>query len=318
MTIKQQGGIFGRNPTFNDVDVEGTLTVNGEPISDFGSMAQQDADSVNIDGGSIDGVTIGTNSPVTDFYAGDLRIDNYIIRSTSSNDVAVVPDGTGIFDVVANSKIRKPNYQDTTLEIANGPATVGNKREILFTDQSGTTAYIRAYGSSYGSGLNNVLQFGSTTNTFNLTPSGNIAFPSGQGIDFSATSGTGTSELFDDYEEGTWTPTVTSTSGTITTVDDVEGFYTKIGREVTVYAHAKTTDNGTGAGNLRFSGLPFTPVSTDMSATGFIGVGWNSSSGKLLRGRITGGNTRIDVGNYDGTYPTANGRSNSVQVTYYV
>lgn len=29
MTIKQQGGIFGRNPTFNDVDVEGALTVNG-------------------------------------------------------------------------------------------------------------------------------------------------------------------------------------------------------------------------------------------------------------------------------------------------
>ena len=27
MTIKQQGGIFGRNPTFNDVDVDGTLTV---------------------------------------------------------------------------------------------------------------------------------------------------------------------------------------------------------------------------------------------------------------------------------------------------
>ena len=62
MAIKQQGGIFGRNPTFNDVDIEGTLTVNGEPISDFGSMAQQDADSVNIDGGAIDGVTLGTNS----------------------------------------------------------------------------------------------------------------------------------------------------------------------------------------------------------------------------------------------------------------
>jgi len=28
MTIKQQGGIFGRNPTFNNVDVEGTLTTD--------------------------------------------------------------------------------------------------------------------------------------------------------------------------------------------------------------------------------------------------------------------------------------------------
>jgi hypothetical protein len=28
MTIKQQGGIFGRNPTFNNVDVDGVLTVD--------------------------------------------------------------------------------------------------------------------------------------------------------------------------------------------------------------------------------------------------------------------------------------------------
>ena len=41
-----------------------------------------------------------------------------------------------------------------------------------------------------------------------VTSAGNISFPSGNGIDFSATSdasGMG-SELLDDYEEGTWTP----------------------------------------------------------------------------------------------------------------
>ena len=32
MTIKQQGGVFGRNPTFNDVEVEGSLTVGGSSI----------------------------------------------------------------------------------------------------------------------------------------------------------------------------------------------------------------------------------------------------------------------------------------------
>ncbi len=37
MTIKQQGGIFGRNPTFNDVDVEGTLTVDGSAVASIGS-----------------------------------------------------------------------------------------------------------------------------------------------------------------------------------------------------------------------------------------------------------------------------------------
>ena len=32
MTIKNRGGVFGRNPTFNDVDVDGTLTVGGNAV----------------------------------------------------------------------------------------------------------------------------------------------------------------------------------------------------------------------------------------------------------------------------------------------
>ena len=32
MTIKQNGGIFGRNPTFNNLDVEGTLTVDTDAL----------------------------------------------------------------------------------------------------------------------------------------------------------------------------------------------------------------------------------------------------------------------------------------------
>ena len=34
------------------------------------------------------------------------------------------------------------------------------------------------------------------------TQTSNLAFSSGNGIDFSATAGTGTSELFSDYEQG--------------------------------------------------------------------------------------------------------------------
>lgn len=32
MTIKNRGGVFGRNPTFNDVDVDGTLSVGGNAV----------------------------------------------------------------------------------------------------------------------------------------------------------------------------------------------------------------------------------------------------------------------------------------------
>jgi len=55
----------------------------------------------------------------------------------------------------------------------------------------------------------------------------NIAMDSGYGIDFSATPGTGTSELLDDYEEGTWTPTDVSGAGLSFT--SVTGNYRKVG-----------------------------------------------------------------------------------------
>jgi hypothetical protein len=85
----------------------------------------------------------------------------------------------------------------------------------------------------------------------------------GKGIDFSITSnssGTMTSELLNDYEEGTWTPTFTaSTSGTITVNSGATvGNYTKIGRQVTVNGTFTVTSVSSPLGEWRIQGLPFT------------------------------------------------------------
>jgi len=84
---------------------------------------------------------------------------------------------------------------------------------------------------------------------------------SGRGIDFSATAGTGTSELLNDYEEGTWTPVATN----LTVVGSVTytGKYTKIGR--VVYINLKvlaSTSSSSVANSTEFSGLPFAPADT--------------------------------------------------------
>jgi hypothetical protein len=67
--------------------------------------------------------------------------------------------------------------------------------------------------------------------------------------------------LLDDYEEGTWTPAYTPTTGTFTTITTVgAGSYTKVGRLVTVFGSVRTsgTLDVTGAsGNLKITGLPF-------------------------------------------------------------
>jgi hypothetical protein len=110
---------------------------------------------------------------------------------------------------------------------------------------------------------------------------------SGKGVDFSATSGTGTSELFSDYEEGTWTPDLTvgfTVAGALT----VSGTYTKIGQTVFVRGTIQAATSLTSAGgNTRITGFPFS--STSSTAVVFVrddlnypGTGFFSGTGAGL------------------------------------
>ena len=92
---------------------------------------------------------------------------------------------------------------------------------------------------------------------------GNLKFTSGKGIDFSATSnanGTMSSELLDDYEEGTWTPTVIS-AGSIGS-PQYTCTYTKIGRLVPINADIHALTDTTSSSNIVCGGLPFIPSGT--------------------------------------------------------
>jgi len=87
---------------------------------------------------------------------------------------------------------------------------------------------------------------------------GATAAASGAGITFPATaSASSNANTLDDYEEGTWTPTVAggTTAGT-TTYTVQYGFYTKIGRTVTVLFEAAYSA-ATGTGAIRIGGIPF-------------------------------------------------------------
>jgi hypothetical protein len=62
-----------------------------------GDLALSD---VNIDGGSIDGVTLGTNSPVTQAQIDNLNLNGNAITSTNANgNIAITPNGTGEVDI---------------------------------------------------------------------------------------------------------------------------------------------------------------------------------------------------------------------------
>jgi len=80
------------------------------------------------------------------------------------------------------------------------------------------------------------------------------ASASGAGVTFPATqSDSSNANTLDDYEEGTWTPSVGGTAA----YSAQQGKYTKIGRTVTVTCYIGITSIGTGSTTI-VSGLPFT------------------------------------------------------------
>ena len=93
--------------------------------------------------------------------------------------------------------------------------------------------------------------------------SGGSYTTSGIGVTFPASqSASGDANTLDDYEEGTWTPTVTGTSviGTASYTQNAAR-YTKIGRMVYFETYLNWS-SGTGSGALRITGLPFTSSSS--------------------------------------------------------
>ena len=97
-----------------------------------------------------------------------------------------------------------------------------------------------------------------------ITPNGTVILQGGStsatgvGIAFPATqSASSDANTLDDYEEGTFTPTITGTSPAGTASYSVQiGKYTKIGDRVLINIYLQWS-SGTGGGAMNISGLPF-------------------------------------------------------------
>jgi hypothetical protein len=179
-------------------------------------------------------------------------------------------------------------------------------------------------GSAYG-----VLEFGVGASQFsdsyatvltvdgagNVTPNGNLVPAAGKGIDFSAASNAAgaSSELLNDYEEGTFTPTVigVSTAGTGNYTVQV-GRYTKTGNRVNVDIYVNwNTHTGTGA--LRITGLPFL-VKSAANYYASVTIGYVSlttlNANNVLNSLANGASAYIDISQY----PAGGGTTGPVSI----
>ena len=117
---------------------------------------------------------------------------------------------------------------------------------------------------------------------------GDIQMGSGRGINFSPTTDAGgmTSETFDDYEEGTWTPSLSFGGGsTGMSISKQTGYYVKIGRLVNIGGTVILSAKGSSTGAAALGGLPFNVGNLDASTSaeggGFFTYWINMNSDKL-------------------------------------
>ena len=196
-------------------------------------------------------------------------------EATAQNNSITIPNTTGTIAVKnasGNLGIGTDNPGSNKLQVQGGSALYGNGGASVTW---GDTSYLGALsfdGSANpliraASSKDLIIQVNQSTEAARFTAAGNLQFPNGQGIDFSLTTdGTGTtsSDLLDDYEEGTFTPTVASTSVNVS-YSNQEGYYTKVGNMV--HFSFQININGVtsnGSGDFTMSGIPY-------SASGSVG-----------------------------------------------
>jgi hypothetical protein len=125
----------------------------------------------------------------------------------------------------------------------------GDTSGILQLQTNGTTTAL-TINTAQGVQALNCISVG------NATPS-----TSGAGITFPATqSASSDANTLDDYEEGTWTPTLSGSTGTIGSqaYSVQEGRYVKIGRFVLLTGYLTLSNKGSWTGSVRIAGFPFT------------------------------------------------------------
>jgi hypothetical protein len=115
------------------------------------------------------------------------------------------------------------------------------------------------------------------------------------GIAFPATQvASADANTLDDYEEGTWTPFFTTSSGSLTYTSQT-GNYVKIGKQVTVTFNVAINVSTSGVSNSGIGGLPFAASNTNYAGASFAYFGVGLFNGYSNMQGLIGTGTEIQL-----------------------
>jgi hypothetical protein len=277
------------NNTFFDNSTRGlyVLANNGGTVARclfdqcwFSSSATQGVLLNTETGGLVDGIDFNgchvflntTNGFQIENNSKNIQIHGCAIAANALNGVAIAANVNFI------------SVQDC--HIGAGYGLAANFNGILVS--AGTSDYLRICNNDLNNNNNEGMIFAATG--FNSVVSGNLNYSGWI----------------------SYTPTVTSTAGTITTLGTVVAKYQKENKTVNISLDIPITTNGTGSGVIRVS-FPFTAA----SAAAFAGRE-NAITGQALSASIGAATTLITVSTYTGAYPGADGYRLFVSGTVHV
>jgi len=234
---------------------------------------------------SVTSAKIADDAVVTAAIADDaittaLIADDAVATASIADDAitsALIAD-----DAVVQAAIADDAVDEARIQISNA----GSNGQFL-SKQSGNTGGL----TWAAAGID-----GWSSNSNNLLPAS-----ASSGIYLGVNSATA-ANLLDDYEEGTFTPTLFPSSGSFTSVsfNYRHGWYTKIGRQVTfkIAMNPDGSNHGSASGSLRVGGLPFACLDESSSnSSGYCSIGyskyWNSSNPHFAS--VSAGNTWISL-----------------------
>jgi len=248
----------------------------------------------------------GSGASLTALPAAQVSGTHTSFTSTGIDDnatsTAITINSDEGVDFVTDGSTRTATFTGNGIEVKHATLT----SELFLGTQTGSDVIIKSVSAT-----NPMLFYTNSAERMRIDSSGNVKVntgnlvigTAGKGIDFSATSDAGgmSSELLDDYEEGTWTPTLPN-GGTVSAVSGSS--YTKIGRLVHYYCYISISGVTNDSEIFKIGSLPFTSQSGNFhygGSVGYVGTFDWAGTGSLGAPGTQNGSTTVSFPRHDGS-----------------